>query len=990
MFLLTADSGPYAIQQAFVKLNMRVPSVKRIREVASDLINPGVDNDYKRQLHLPEDLIQVACEVAYPPSSSIICDQLIIDILNTEEDAALARTRGDHVPHVARLEIGLLFLVFEYLVLESGESMEFASGALQIHILSSIRMNQASMRTGHQYLMLLNDHANNVVLSWFDTWQHPTKPKTTSSNFVTPCTNPDHYWCHHNVDAGLDTQDPVIVGMLVHEILCKFNAASLQMPGLIDRELHMIDHLSVKSPCQNGKTLETMRLMWLRYLLTGSMSIFMVSKQSAYLDMKRDAQEFNDKIRDTLRGKRGIDVDAYLIHYRHLRGEPIISSHLERRYCVIYTRVLRADNCRNMMLQDLQRFVPYYGVNRNGLLNINLFIDEAQLLYQTEKLNRNQLEYTFFQCQWKEHIADLAHVFFLRHPNPSIDTGAIVDMIRNRSIAICNAFQCMVEITATHLPLYVAEQHTPPAPRRRTDIVVPPHDNYVGHGQVVPDYRRIKYQVYEPDTEHWWPESNHVVDQLLRLDAKHPLFSSPYIMRVLDNYMKNYENLGRHILVSFSVSRNIHYDECADIIMNIYSKSKVPLVVICFYASSSLCHEYGMRLLANKAALPHVRYIKDADKILNIRKDYQRDRVDKFVDPSDGLTKRVVTRTLAGNKENDGMVSIKRSSMEALFPKGNSYTIRDALDLVHKSSDHFGGRDPRHLMIVTLGFRMMKEGVTVKTREHEFPPTDMIIGNKGWGNMSIDAEIQWLSRLSGRRTDGIIPKCHMTAEHYIHWTESLDITTQLEDNVNIGIETGKRPYDAIVEMPTDGLKCIPDDRAIVKRKLQPATLVEQIRKNSNDKPRDTSIYEISSSPMPSSVNMWSSLFNDLQDEPEYMRAFFKQVVERLIPDDNAMVPGSTPTAYGTEGDVINVQYVVIGDMRDEDDMASMVHFDEFVNWLFGRLHDEMSSWIGDKDSQALIHLYRPDGTDASSRDNWQLMIRDSSICDRLIRTVSSL
>merc|ERR1711968_408972 len=74
--------------------------------------------------------------------------------------------------------------------------------------------------------------------------------------------------------------------------------------------------------------------------------------------------------------------------------------------------------------------------------------------------------------------------------------------------------------------------------------------------------------------------------------------------------------------------------------------------------------------------------------------------------------------------------------VEVLLPRTMMYRITEQLNLIQRACA-LADVDPEHLFLITSGAGMVKEGVNIKTSDHQFPPTAMtIIGRpKTWHRM---------------------------------------------------------------------------------------------------------------------------------------------------------------------------------------------------------------------------------------------------------------
>lgn len=884
-----------------------------MREVAKIIIDSSVVNDPTKTAVYgviittddKSDLLEESCLAAYPPNTPR--GNILDDILISEG------------PNIVYMDGYVLQACFIYLAVEGGMEATKAADKLVLTPWCWFTTGYVALEKAPEHYYLVH-RDNHFVLAWL---QHSTQ---------LPLVCNDHLWCRSDFAIGNEYLLPNMIYYLIQEVLHKRGLSILSLCHLPASTLHVVLRILIWSDCQNGKSMETVALSWLLYMLSGCMTIILVNKSSAYLSFMRDVADFNNWILEALSGlsdRYGVDPDAYQIHYYyHLRARPIDPLHLRKRYCILYARVLRADNIERIMETDLNLFVPFFGVSSTGLLNINLVVDEIQNAYKTKELSVQKVERAFFQYNYATNIANATEEYIRnmaeRRQRIDIDSG-IVHQLRSRYINFIAAFRHVVEVSATHLPCFIASEKVPASVSYRDfTIQIPPREDYFGIGEHLAEDRRIETVVYTEDCDNWWPQCENLYDKLLDIAdvygetvnpkkrvkvtktnfkamfknrslwstrVVHPLMKTPYVIRVLEDHFNEVKTSqdpvrGRHIVYSFPARPNELYDFTAQDLIELFLKEPVPLLVICMYRSSSLSHDKGLRILLNKAALPYVRRIKDADIQLNIKRDHVRERDPrKLFKDADGFEKRVITQNLV----EDGRVMLSDEIPEILFPKTVSYTIREALDLIDKSAA-LCDRNPDDLNVVTLGEVLMSEGTVLKSNSHTHPPTDFIPGTWNYDNKSVTEREQHWKRLCGRRNDGIIPRMHMTVEMFKWWITGLDATTQLSRNVMDGMKTGKRPQESLQE-PTRRLKKAP--KYLVNKKLQPHDFHARIVvPNTTDEPTDFAIHPVVN-PTPPLANtlglpiteemIIQSLMDDLAEFHDKTRSLFRRIALREDP-----------------------------------------------------------------------------------------------------------
>lgn len=174
-----ANCGPYAIQQACLRLGMPiVPSLARVREVARLLIDPVINNGIKEAVlkWVPTDIIDDACYAAYPrdyANGTLLGElqrRLAEEIMHTEEAAERARAEGRPVPPLVYLSGLHLQATFIYLAVENGTALPAAVDQLHFHTKTTFQgqvINAKNKVLAPECLYVVN-HRNHYVLAWYE------------------------------------------------------------------------------------------------------------------------------------------------------------------------------------------------------------------------------------------------------------------------------------------------------------------------------------------------------------------------------------------------------------------------------------------------------------------------------------------------------------------------------------------------------------------------------------------------------------------------------------------------------------------------------------------------------------------------------------------------------------------------------------------------------------------------------------------------------
>ena len=203
-----------------------------------------------------------------------------------------------------------------------------------------------------------------------------------------------------------------------------------------------------------------------------------------------------------------------------------------------------------------------------------------------------------------------------------------------------------------------------------------------------------------------------------------------------------------------------------------------------YYGSSRTRHNYGCRIMGSRheKTLEVIKKIEDADKALHCPKnssDLDKRRKRKagqrsLTEQVDGVFKVIVNkccldegkvgvafdvdnaeiamRTRAGSA-NEEEIAQDNDLPVVSFPRSRQYRVRTLLSLIHKSCE-LSGVDRKHVRILTIGSTLLREGVTVKTRDHQLAPTAMVVVGTANDKIEMNAvdAMQIMGRLCGPRS----------------------------------------------------------------------------------------------------------------------------------------------------------------------------------------------------------------------------------------------
>jgi hypothetical protein len=200
---------------------------------------------------------------------------------------------------------------------------------------------------------------------------------------------------------------------------------------------------------------------------------------------------------------------------------------------------------------------------------------------------------------------------------------------------------------------------------------------------------------------------------------------------------------------------------------------------------------HGAAIICNQAAYDcYTRYLETADRGMHISKrelplsagrfkNYQK--VDDPDDPDDPDRKVLcVTRRLT--PENYQVIDMGDGVYKFGLPSTLIYRTRTQLSLAYKVMELSGLDD---YFIVTMGDRLLKEGIVVKTWQHELAPNAMICGytHSYFLKRAVDEMLQAIGRLCGIRHDGCVPTLHLIQRNANQFRDMINIDERIISSV---------------------------------------------------------------------------------------------------------------------------------------------------------------------------------------------------------------
>eukprot|EP00944_MAST-04C_sp_MAST-4C-sp1_P014355 g14355.t1 len=488
---------------------------------------------------------------------------------------------------------------------------------------------------------------------------------------------------------------------------------------------------------------------------------------------------------------------------------------LSDKKALFYVRILTAINIRRAIALYAKKVARQFGAHSSyrGYINCAVVIDECQNTAQTRRLDVRKLESAIHSNVFPElHQAVEEGV---RHTYGNLATEQyeqyIVDATemcrhrlgrRHRGLTLMNSFRHVVLISATHATtnmlihsraigktkIQVQDNHhdywgftnriklyfitpttTANALVRRGDLIEQKNGDETLASGILATFRStsenttilevyLSQGTFQAGRCLWFAdvEQEYVVtevDEGVRIvnvqeenideNFSEP-FSQPYVTTTVQDVLQR--DGFDHVLAYGCYGRNAVINDFVDSIRQRHSNK--PVICLCAYASSD---GRGARITGNRAANDILNAIGTADAQLHCYPGGRRERGQywgQIIDTDDGQRRLVRGAGQLLQMTEDGFIDI-------YLPKNRQYRIRTQLDLVKKATELQGIENiyQSELKIFTVGGNLLREGVTVKTRDHHFPITCMIVAGaqRTLSKQDMVRVTQACGRICGRR-----------------------------------------------------------------------------------------------------------------------------------------------------------------------------------------------------------------------------------------------
>jgi hypothetical protein len=203
--------------------------------------------------------------------------------------------------------------------------------------------------------------------------------------------------------------NPLCVDDIFQNFLSKYEVTSF---NLVDPAEYIT---LIWSPTQNGKSRETIALVWILFYKYRKLTyMFLHSNGAEYKDLYLKAAEFNDELQKFYEERieegrpdwKDEDPMNYYVGVLPLdENRTIMSSDFIRSdhqfprtlKCTTRARLLTASNVDSAVKRDLSLIIEHAGVDKNNQYNFVFIIDEAQNLHRTLLQNGLVLERNWFK-----------------------------------------------------------------------------------------------------------------------------------------------------------------------------------------------------------------------------------------------------------------------------------------------------------------------------------------------------------------------------------------------------------------------------------------------------------------------------------------------------------------------------------------------------------------------------------------------------------------
>ena len=652
---------------------------------------------------------------------------------------------------------------------------------------------------------------------------------------------------------------------VLHILFCADGAEFGEYRGLLEWDHNNYGRIhEIRGDPQSGKTYGMLSLATIRYFKYGQPCILIPrSAGEAYSDIKKSVEDFNAKILEAIiqvRGSaQGVHVEDYQLKYcctadsARGRGRDRVEGWIRETVPLVYSRIGSAGNVRTLCHDWLPLIARSYGITEDGYINALVLIDESHNTHQDARLHtgdraafalgRSQLQRAVHHTHF-ETLEDAIELAVLAdYPESSRDSRSArraVDRVKAQVRGRCdgrgrftllNCVRDVVNVSATHTPSHINQRTY----QRGNVVEVPlPPGRAAGFSPLLQDHQRIQC---------------HAIETVERVASEMSIEEAvPGLFTVVDERMDR-EGFD-HTLTYLAIARNARIDETIDVLRKKYRRHDKPLILISAYATSTDSDgvRRGARITGNRAAYPILKHLVSADRHLHYCPGDNRKPPDHFWGDSyacpDGRVRKLVRK--GGNIPLHGKVrkQRRRRRMDVRLPKAMQYRIRATLDIVQRALS-VEGADLANVKIVTVGRTLLKEGVVVKTNDHNLAPTGMVLTGAlktlrghGWNHVRTK---QAAARIASPylRDDQRIPEFFAPQEIIDQNNQAYSCQLAMYEAVDLGNERGQAPRQAIRAQNVAGYGDMPDGTRIAARRQMDDQVCADVRHGSTLNPDAT-------------------------------------------------------------------------------------------------------------------------------------------------------
>eukprot|EP00045_Choanoeca_perplexa_P001178 m.18294 g.18294 ORF g.18294 m.18294 type:complete len:922 (+) comp10783_c0_seq1:67-2832(+) len=587
--------------------------------------------------------------------------------------------------------------------------------------------------------------------------------------------------------------EPSLVGKFI-KCLCQHGHCAVEMDFKPDKQLlaMLFGHV------QSGKTdtfIMVALVLFLKYNL-GALG-FLLNNASVYANITDSVKSFNDKLESyglTIYEARRISM---VVSTLKSSRPGLTDLQMRPDMPALYGRILCKTGVKGGFASAI-KFIGKCGTDDNGYLNVLLIIDEAHNVNASQNADLLGLENAVNTQSLVNYRGAMRceMMKFFKAPDGSADLNridALLAKVDERGWTARNLFKVILYVTATTTPIALTE-----AERNIQLLEVPLPNDYYGYGACVDIHHRI-IQVEE------------VFHETMLRSLPNIIAKAPWVIDRMDEYMAP-EKAYQHVLV-YAGGKNAGRVDLATALASRYQD--VPMVTICLFGNNC---GYGALMVFSEAAVGIAEQVAAAEKALHCNND---DLVDQSKKPPPGTMvmvkegqERCYRHPYGGHLEEavqkgkalfalDATVDIQGRDVripQIRFPSNLNYRDRVLLNIVRKATK-LAGFPLEQLKIVGIGMQLLKEGVTLKTTDHQLPPTAMFYAAPAGDDVKL---IQATGRIAGRQRDGAIPKLHATKEVLDRVNRAYSLLDECNQGVRAGHEASIPPAMAIAQRETFG------------------------------------------------------------------------------------------------------------------------------------------------------------------------------------------